>query len=1711
MTEPKNGVTKIGDLVEVPEIRTVVQLKDLEDQRLRQMISDSFVVTAEVARALRAVFTSISKGQGKGVFIKGHFGSGKSHFLSMLYLLLTESVSWQGIVSQEPSLSDLAQALSSRQYVVVNISLVQYRSSEFLEDIVLKSITASTDIKLEASEGRKDAFEKIRHYVARGNFSGMVLLIDELSEFLRSKPNARSYNEDIRFLQFLGEEAASFPLWIVASLQEWIEETGEISQDTFNKIKDRYPLRLSLGRAHIEELVSHRLIRKRPGAEDKIREIFTQVRSAFPTFPVTEERFLSLYPIHPATCSLLDRLKPLFSEHRGVVDFIHFRLRGDPERNIPCSLEWPAHQLIGPEAIFDHFLERIKERVDTQIYVERVYGYFEMEIPELFKDEEQQRVAYSLIKLLVLFAISPVKFRYTVRHVAEMVLFQITSLDAQINYQFIHDILEKLHREGSYIGVDERPDPLENHYFIDLKADIAGIMRSRVRHMASEIFPADRRLFTRLAPMVNSPYLPLAGWLERGKEEVSVLWQHTQRKGIFYLRQLNDIEDKELESLAQSLDRSEEDYLVFVGTTHGQEEQYDHVKKHLIPMAQSRFPARVMFWVPAAIGHQVERLKEVLAAWLLLDKIKSEGTGGRVEEQEKYLKNFLEREAREVTEIFLRAYFEGMVLWDENEADLARLGRLTREKFLAEFIRPMLERRFPKHGRIRPYMDLYLTDFVKQMLREFLSTGVMAAKDRSKAALRNLLEGVLRPMGLVRKKGERYELHVHAQRNELAREFFTKMKDRQAVALEEIYWELRKGEYGLLMPQFEILVLALAFSGHLVAYKAMNRKGLQELVRTGLKGVSSLGRGEILGQELQEAMALQPLIPKKYLQMPFTFSLQEELWGLIKSEKPKALEELNSLRSRIEWARSFQAFRNLPWDQLSADLERVVAQWEEVKTSFGSKEGLERFIRAGQGEPLLGDSLARIRDAQGFLDKAERILFIYQYVTDPRLKIPSDESYTELSELHGELIGFFNQPSGPLSVDLADELFRLFDRFHRAYLRAYAGAHHSKRGPARFEEYERIKQSRPYKVLRRLDQLEMVSVQHDFRHVEDLLAGVLLKRCERAVQDQLQAQPVCRCGFTLGESSEYPLPGRIREDIEAGIRETLDALASSEVQERLIPYMRSLELVGKNQEAEAIRELLSISPEDAELLEKVERALRSGVIEGINEAFRGKVVVVERDLDELYNNLVHRKYTLKQARQLLSQWLEGESISGDTFIHFIGGRHGSGLESFEEELKKYLERTSGPHKDIYRELGPGLMARAAVVALWAEQYELNNEDIIRLLPFLDRGGSQDNTNWLQYFRTLGRRLMAESPGLFEKMVSRVEEDQSFCHGLWAQISNLSPKEIFLREQVSHYILREAFERLIEGTQGDLDLTREADDGHQRGTALSTVAEQSEKMVEALRLKQEIHKKAEALLSCTTAAFPKTYRAWEIFYTKTMSPLPSMLARLSEILRAVASQTPPWMDEQQRTIIKAIEKTNAYFSEFYEQNLVRWQGQGEDRPTMVQDIPGQLKGKRNVPDHRDVRYLLMDGMRWDLWGEIKARFFGKKGQYFRIVREGALWAHYPTDTPTQMEQFEQELARMFPHKDPADLVIKATGIDERIHSEKGSITQLFSGVLGYLETELFYRLRDLPSGTLLILFADHGFVENPDFAPTAKYDSPRYIHGGMTPFEVIVPWAWVMRI
>ena len=86
---------------------------------------------------------------------------------------------------------------------------------------------------------------------------------------------------------------------------------------------------------------------------------------------------------------------------------------------------------------------------------------------------------------------------------------------------------------------------------------------------------------------------------------------------------------------------------------------------------------------------------------------------------------------------------------------------------------------------------------------------------------------------------------------------------------------------------------------------------------------------------------------------------------------------------------------------------------------------------------------------------------------------------------------------------------------------------------------------------------------------------------------------------------------------------------------------------------------------------------------------------------------------------------------------------------------------------------------------------------------------------------------------------------------------------------------------------------------------------------------------------------------------------------------------------------------------------------------------------------------MDGMRWDLCEGIKLGFFAKMPNLFRFVREGALWASQPTDTAAQLAVFEQAFRAVHGSLDDESLFWKISGIDEKIHTEKGPLTHLFA--------------------------------------------------------------------
>ena len=1707
---------KVGDLVEIPEIKTVIQLKDLQDPKLRQMILLSFVVTAEVQKNLEMILSSLSGKEGRGAFLKGHFGSGKSHFLSMLSLLLRYPGYWDILHFQSPSLEKFQKNLPFSKFLVVEISLIQHRGTEFLEDVFLQSISRELALQtgrpFEPAGSRHETFQEIRRTMEREGFSKLVLLVDELSEFLRSKTDAHAYQEDIRFLQYIGEEAFSFPLWIIASLQEWIEETGEINQDTFNKIKDRYPVRISLGRTHLEELISHRLIRQREGAEDEICKIFQALRRYFPHFPVDETRFLKLYPVHPATVTLLDSLKPLFSEHRGMVDFIHFRLQGDLERGIPSFLEKPAQELLGPSTIFDHFVHRIRETAETQPFVDKVFDYYQDEIPQLFADPEKEKVALEAVKLLILLAISPKKVRYSTRHLADMILYRVTELESEINYQYLHEILHRLIQESPYLAVTPGKDPLEDHFSIKLQPDLASIMRQRVRQGASEIFPGDRRLFDRLLPLAESLHLPFAGWAEQRQQRVSILWEYTRRQGTIYLRPLDDIGLDEIETRSGEWKHSEEDFFIFVAPTYRLDQQYQHLRENLLPKLRRSYPGNTfLFWLPAVIAEEEEWMKGILSALLLLESYQKEfsETG---QQMKGLLEDFLAQGRKKLGDIFNTSYFNGLLIWDDRQVELFPYGYLSQEKFLEEFVPPLLSRRFPKHHRIHPYIEALAPTTIPNLLNDFFATGSSHINERTQFGLRVILDNLLKPMGLTKKKGNQYLLHVDPRNNELA-ETCLAFLNQGPLPLETLYWSFRKGDYGLLRHQYEVLLLALLFSGHILALQGQRKKGLEDISRTGLQGITAIDRGKILDEGLRRTIAGHPLIPETWRKGTLTLPAQEALWNEIRALKVQEEESLRNLLTRIEWASSFQAFKNLSWETYRQDVQDVLAQWEEVKVSFGAKEGLERFLSAANREPFLSDKLARLEEIRAFFEEADKILFVFQYLSDTRLSIPDLPASPGLLEDQKDLLNYFE--GGRLSIDpkTIQSLLDLFQDFRERYIQTYVEAHQKARSGDQFKPYEKLSHSRRYQLLSRLDQLEMISVQHDLSSINNRLSGVLLSRCETPSIESLQRSPVCRCGFQLNTETRFVPARQIEESVDLGIRETLEALGSPTYQEKLLPFLKGLEEVGETEKASAIRRVLNVSSSKTDdLLSELDQALTPLAVQGINEAFRGRVVVINRDLDQLYQALIRRKYTLPQLYRIIREWLKEGEILPSTFIHFLGRGEAGGEPQGQEKFPAFVEAEFPHLLPLMKETGRTVFKQAVLLSLWIEGYGLSPQKIIPLFPSLRNGEEERDGLLIAQLSLAARLLRQKEPALFEEIVEEVEKEEEFPARAWRLLDEERAADVFGKETLFVSILREAFERILALPEEEKTIGRfSSEDQPPLPAGSSNFNAKQARMAEALKDYDTIRQKA-LILKRRESNPPQDFQKWESFYLQHLSPLAYLLATFPVRLERMDVNIPSPVRERLAENEKGSLQFFKQFAEFYRQALPLWESEAGKRPKMVEDLLSRNFCQRNLPEGGDRIFLFLDGMRWDLWEYLKEEFFGPLANQFRILQEGALWAHFPSSTTRQLEFFNQAAQKTGDTGFGAEPTVwKIGGIDERVHTEKGTLEHLFRNVRQYLQLELAPRLRELPPRTSLILFSDHGFIENQHFEKSDKYRTSRYIHGEASPLEIIVPWATLVKM
>lgn len=354
----------------------------------------------------------------------GHYGSGKSHFLAYVAQQLESG------------------SLATHRPAVVPISLLNFAGSRPLDTIVHEALGL-----VQADADRRRSWQRI----AGAHPDGIVLLIDELSESLRSKPEIRSFNEDLRYLQFLGEWAQEHRLWVIAALQEQIEHTGDIEYDLYRKIKDRYPVRFLLTPAHVRDLVSHRILRKKESFGAAVERRGRDLKGLYPVIVPLQAEMCALYPLHPATMEPLEEVRDRFSQARGIADFTVARMLGDDARGFPPFLDMPWGAFITPDRIVDHFADLFEDQPEFPAIAQKFLPYYRKRVAELFDKPPQQELAWRLLKLLILVHLSPRRKWLTAEQACQWLLLKISRLDPEENREIVAYILDEFVQKGAYL------------------------------------------------------------------------------------------------------------------------------------------------------------------------------------------------------------------------------------------------------------------------------------------------------------------------------------------------------------------------------------------------------------------------------------------------------------------------------------------------------------------------------------------------------------------------------------------------------------------------------------------------------------------------------------------------------------------------------------------------------------------------------------------------------------------------------------------------------------------------------------------------------------------------------------------------------------------------------------------------------------------------------------------------------------------------------------------------------------------------------------------------------------------------------------------------------------------------------------------------------------------------------------------------------------
>jgi hypothetical protein len=1244
------------------------------------------------------------------MLVRGGGGTGKSHLLAALCLLLRHPLTWAAFGASHPGQEALRERLAGRQWLVVTVPLAEHRGrDEHLEDVVFDCTEAAlraprygvavplsershaldlidrhvvpryereleTYVRhhahgtgweklrerapdqavqlarqfaqeigypLDFRQSRVERLSRLLEIVREHRLSGIVWLLDDLSEFLTGA-DPKAAHGDWSFLDFVGQRCKIAPLYVVGALDQALEQVGLIEPYLLNAIRASYRTDLVLTPELMRRVARRRVIGRLD--PDNYTAAISQVRQAyqdaFGFVSFTEDELGESYPILPVALRSLESIAGrYFSASDTLVAFLQDIL---DQTSLAGVFGRDFRQPIGVDDIFDYLRPRISSHPEVSAYVYDVLDYFQKNAAEVYP--EAPELCVRLARALIAFRLA---------NVAAPVSLLVESLGLDAAGGPVTDVptatrvLEAMRLAGSFVDVRRGAAEGPVVYVVDVRVSLTETARRRITATKAAFEADSPKLWQHVMQAADEVAFPLHQLTDNRTLEVQ--WQNTFRCLSAQLVDLGSFTAASFADYVSDLadPATVEDAHLFVARPSNPRAQAEAWHSLRAGAPASRWSASMLAWLPRELSAQeLDGLKEFAAVAELLEDEAALSAESGLRDQ---LAEFYAPLTGQVRKTVRAAYYEGQVLTPYGAAVTAgELSGLSGDwsGTLEAITGRAFERVFPEFPAIAPRRPLVAHEQVDALVDQVIRPGRVQLAQGD--PLRDLVTGILEPLGLaVYRDGEHI---IDVGRSKAAEEVMARVRQRdqtpvsqtgRALSCSDLAQHLVKAPVGLPPELFELVVAALIRTGYLAPMRDRVQMVRLEDVATPISGsVHYVARPPLLGPAQWQALARISRAILESLPPAADYGAQMRVWERLVAARAEWLDQIGALRRRLDTHIEELDQRPFQWREALADIDALERSFQCIRPELPPALGLAEYVR--DMEEATGDAAGwqrlmglfrRMEALTAYLERvAPDVVAMRNYLLSPDLNIETGGDLDTRRQAIMELIG--------TAQELPEEepsLRRQAQIFFAAYKRRYVSWHgRAYRSPV-FDQYRLLHQAPEMRALNQLSRVRLdvnVTAEDVARRVDSLAA----RRCTRAdLGEVLEHQPACPdCGLRLDEDPEIVPPEALLEEARQALRGYAMALQEHPLRERLVEHAESMPRRGEL--AQRLVGVAELGPDPA--VRDVLTLFTEDTIPHVNRVLSGKRLA-PRNLGELRDALQGRTVSRDEAHRLFDAWLAG--------------------------------------------------------------------------------------------------------------------------------------------------------------------------------------------------------------------------------------------------------------------------------------------------------------------------------------------------------------------------------------------------------------------------------------------------------------------------------------